>query len=113
MHELGYATELVATLEELMDQEGLTLIRSVTLRVGEATGVIPRYLLECWPAAIEDSRIPECELKIDYVRAVARCRDCEEEFIGSSTHGKCPKCGSDQFDLLNGYEFEVVEIHGK
>ena len=112
MHELGFATELVATLEELMDSEKIKTIREVTLRVGEATGVIPRYLLECWPAAIEDSRLPNCELKIDYVHAVGTCRDCGEQYVVSSTHGVCPKCKSDQYDLVNGYEFEVVEIHG-
>ena len=113
MHELGFATELVATLEQLMDQEGITLIREVTLKVGEATGVVPRYLLECWPAAIEDSRLPNCELKIDYVKAKARCRDCGKEYVASLTHGICPECGSDQYDLNSGYEFEVVEIRGK
>lgn len=112
MHELGFATELVSTLEDLMDQENLTKISSVTLKVGEATGVVPRFLLECWPAAIEDSRLPDCELKIDYVHAVARCRDCGQEYPASSSHGKCPKCGCEDYELLNGYEFEVVEIHG-
>lgn len=112
MHELGFATELVATLEQLMDSEHITHIREVTLRVGEATGVIPRYLLECWPAAIEDSRLPDCELKIDYVHAIASCRNCGHQYPASSTHGICPKCNSDEYDLANGYEFEVVEIRG-
>ena len=113
MHELGYATELVATLEELMVKEKLTEITEVTLTCGEATGIIPKYMYDCWPAAIEGTKLETCVLKVETVPAWGRCRDCEERYVVSLTHGRCPKCGSEDYDMETGYEFEVTEIRGR
>ena len=114
MHELGYATELVSTLEEYAKENNLTIIRSVTLTVGEATGIIPHFMQECWPAAIEDSPcLKDAELKIDYKLVYGRCHECENEFIVTKSNGKCPKCGCEDYDMMNGYEFEITEILAK
>ena len=111
MHELGYAIELIRTLEDVMVQEKLKEIKEVTLTVGEATGIISRFMYECWPAALEDSEtIKNCKLIIKEVRAKGACRNCDEEYIISNYHGKCPKCGSEDYDFLTGYEFEITEI---
>lgn len=113
MHELGYCTALVDTLEELMEKEGLTEIHECTLSVGEATGVIPNYLIDCWPAAIEGTKVANCVLKVNFIHARGVCRECEHEYVISAFHGHCPKCGSEDYDMKNGYEFEVTEIKAK
>lgn len=113
MHELGLCSEMVHTLEELMDKEHLTEIHSVTVQIGEVTGVLPRYMMECWPAAIEGTRLDGSELKIDWVNAKGMCRHCDTEFLVSQNKGHCPKCGSEDYDLETGFEFEITEIHGK
>lgn len=111
MHELGYAIEIIRTLEDVMKKENLKEIKEVTLTVGEATGIVSRFMYECWPAAIEDSdSIKDCKLVIKEVPAIGACHDCDEEFIVSKFHGKCPKCGGEDYDLLTGYEFEISEI---
>ena len=110
MHELGYATELVATLEELMVKEKLTEITEVTLTCGEATGIIPKYMYDCWPAAIEGTKLEKCLLKVETVPAWGRCRDCEERYVVSLTHGRCPKCGSREKKILGGQQFLIKEI---
>ena len=112
MHELGYATELVATLEQLMEREHLSVITEVTLTAGEATGIVPKYMYDCWPAAIEGTKLENCLLKVNTIPAWGRCRECEERYVISLTHGHCPKCGSEDYDMETGYEFEVTEIRG-
>lgn len=113
MHELGYAVELVNTLLDYMDKEKLTEIHSVTLQVGEATGIIPRYMMECWPAAVEGTKLAETKLKIDYVLAKGICRNCDYEYPITLSHGVCPKCGCDEYDMNTGYEFEITEIRAR
>ena len=110
MHELGYATEIVATLEEYMKENNLKKIHSITLTVGEATGVLPHYMYECWPAAIEDTALKDTTLNINYIKVVGRCRECDELFEVSTNFGRCPKCKSEEYDMTNGYEFEITEI---
>ena len=113
MHELGYCTALVDTLEELMVNENLTEISECTLTVGEATGVIPKYLIDCWPAAVEDTKLEKCVLKVQFVHAKGQCRECEHEYVISAFHGHCPKCGCEDYNMISGYEFEVTEIKAK
>lgn len=111
MHELGYAVEIVKTLEDYKIQEKLNIIKSVTLDVGEATGIVPSYLLECWDAATLESSFRGCSLHINVIRGKAICRKCDCEFYVTDTHGVCPKCGSDLFDVDNSaYTFEISEI---
>ncbi|MCR5741667.1 MAG: hydrogenase maturation nickel metallochaperone HypA [Gammaproteobacteria bacterium] len=110
MHELGYATEIVSTLEDYMVEQNLKKIHEITLTVGEATGVLPKYMYECWPAAIMDTKLSDCKLNINYIRVIARCLDCDELYEASLYHCHCPKCGSEEYTLTNGYEFEITEI---
>lgn len=114
MHELAYAVELVDTVEAFMKENHLSEVSSVTLQVGEATGIVPQYMFDCWPAAIDESEhLKGCKLVIDYLPAKGVCRNCNNEFVIVPNHGKCPKCGSEEYDINTGYEFEITEIRGR
>lgn len=113
MHELGYAVEMIRTLEDFMRDNNLSVINEVTLTVGEATGIVPRFMHECWPAAIEDSDlIKDCKLNINFVKAMGECHECGTQFGVSESKNKCPVCGCEDYDMRTGYEFEITEIKG-
>ena len=111
MHELSLCNEMVHTLEDLMKKEKLSRIEEITVEVGEVTGVLPRYMEECWKPASESTRLEGSKLNIVYIPAKAVCKKCGEEYL-TSKNPKCPKCGSDEKELLNGFEFEITEIKG-
>lgn len=113
MHELGLCSEMVKTLLDYMKQEKLTEIEEVTITVGEATGVVPRYMYDCWPAVVEDTPLAKTVLKVQYVLAMGRCHQCENEYSLVINHEKCPKCGCEDYDMMNGYEFEITTIKAK
>lgn len=48
MHELGLVTHVVRAIEEIGKEENMTEVASVTLEIGEVSGVIPDYLEDCW-----------------------------------------------------------------
>ena len=97
-----------------MKENNLTEIKEVTLTVGEATGIVPKFFYDCWPAAIEDSdMISDCKLIINVVKGIGTCRNCDHQYVITDHHGKCPKCGSEDYDLQTGYEFEVTEIKAR
>lgn len=113
MHELGYAIEIIRTLEDFLKENNLSVISEVTITVGEATGIVPRFLKECWPAAIEDSEnIKDCKLKINWVEAIGECHNCEKQFPIAKYKLVCPHCGCEDYDTKTGYEFEISEIRG-
>lgn len=110
MHELGLCGEIVDTLVSLKEEQKLNQITSVTLRLGEETAVVPRYMVECWPAVIENSPLQGCKLKIEIVKATGRCHECDCIFPLKENHLKCPKCGCEDFDTVTGFEYEISEI---
>ena len=111
MHELGFAVEIVHAVEDIMDENKLTKVEKIVLTIGEATGIVPSYMKYCFPAAVDKTRLEGVELEIEFIRAKGRCRNCGEEFVITDHHSKCPKCGSEEFDIITGREFEIKEIH--
>ena len=70
--------------------------------------------MECFSAAIEDSdKIKDCALKIEQAKAIGVYHDYENPYQVSSTHGICPSGGSESFNLLTIYKFEIIEIIAK
>ena len=47
MHELGIIIHISKTLKEVAEENEVTKIGSVTLEIGEASGIVPEYLLDC------------------------------------------------------------------
>jgi len=48
MHELGIVYHIVNRLEDLAKEQKLEKIASVTLELGEVSGVVPDFLIDGW-----------------------------------------------------------------
>ena len=53
MHELGIVMEIVRVVEDMSKEQGFDSVDSVVLQIGELSPVVPQYVEECWPAAID------------------------------------------------------------
>lgn len=104
---------MIDTLTEVGAENGLTSIARVTLDLGEVSGVLPDYLLDCWRwAADRTDLLRGAELDIQRIDAVTVCNACGRTY-GTIAHGKvCPHCGSPDTVLLRGLEIEIREIEG-
>ena len=113
MHELGIVFHIIDTLEEVGAENGLTSIARVTLDLGEVTGVLPDYLLDCWRWAADRTELLRgAELDVQKIEAVTVCNACGRTYP-TIEHGKtCPHCGSPDTELLRGLEIEIREIAG-
>lgn len=113
MHELGIVFHMIDTLEEVGRDNGLTSIAKVTLNLGEVSGVLPDYLLDCWRWAVNRSDLLRgAELDIEKIDAVTVCNACGRTYA-TLAHGKtCPHCGSNDTVLLHGNEAEIDTIEG-
>ncbi len=111
MHELGIVFHLIDMVEDLGKENDLTHVGSVTLTLGEVSGVVPEYLQDCWKWAVAKTDImKECELKIDPVEAVTLCNTCKKEYPTVEYGKTCPYCQSEDTYLLRGQEMELKEI---
>ena len=111
MHELGIVFHIIDSLEEIGKENSLSQIASVTLEIGEVTGVIDSYLRDCWRWAADKHEILKgAELIIEPIPAVTYCEDCGKNYE-TVKHGKiCPYCQSDKTYLIAGNEFNIKEI---
>ena len=111
MHELGVVFYVVKDVKKVAEENDVKQVASVTLQIGEVTGILHDYLVDCWNWARKKEPVMEtAELLIEQVDAVTFCEDCRQEYE-TVAHGKiCPHCGSENTYLLQGNEFMIKEI---
>ncbi len=110
MHELGIVFEVVKKVKNFADQNGVTKIDTVVLQIGELSSIVPHYIEECYPAAVDGTSMQDTKLKIEILPGNARCIDCHNIYNVIINNGKCPECGSRNLDILGGREFMIKEI---
>lgn len=111
MHELGTVIYVIETVEKLAEENALTKVGSVTLEVGEVSGIIPDYLADFWLYARKSHPIlTEAELKIETLPGVTFCQDCKETYSTVQFGKECPHCHSFNTFLVTGNEYNLKEI---
>ncbi|MBQ5951009.1 MAG: hydrogenase maturation nickel metallochaperone HypA [Lachnospiraceae bacterium] len=114
MHELGVVTHVIRTLEEVAQENDVTKIGSVTLTVGEVSGIVTEQIIDCWNWFKKKTPLVcEAELKIEPVPAVTWCTACEQTYETVKYGKTCPHCGSKETYLLQGSEFAIKEIEAE
>ncbi len=114
MHEMGIIIHLAKTLEDTAAEEGLTRIGSVTLRVGEVSGIVTDYFEDCWNyfkkkhPVLQDSR-----LIIETIPAVTYCSSCGQNYETVKYGRECPYCHSGETWLVQGNECVIKEIEAE
>ena len=111
MHELGIVYHIISDVENVARANGVGRVSSVTLLLGEVSGVVPDLLLDAWRWAADKKPITEgSELIVEPVEAVTHCEACGRDY-GTVEHGKaCPHCGSGETYLLQGQEVMIKQI---
>ena len=111
MHELGIVFHIIKSVEEIGAQNELTKVSSVTLEIGEVSGIVPEYLTDCWKwAAAKSELLAGSELRVEQVDAVTYCEDCGKTYPTVQYAKICPHCGSDKTYLVTGNEVSIKEI---
>lgn len=110
MHELGVVIEVVKTVERIALEQKLTKVDSIVLQIGELSSMIPRYIEQCYPAAVDGTLLEDTKLKIEVLPANALCRKCNKVFSIIENGSACPNCGGSALNMLSGREFMIKEI---
>ena len=111
MHELGTIYYVIDTVEKLMVENDLKKVGSITLEVGEVSGIIPEYLREFWEyARAKTEHFQNTELKIEELKAVTYCQNCGKTYPTMQYAKICPYCKSDNTFLVTGNEYNIKEI---
>ena len=111
MHELGVVFYVVRDVKEVAVENDVEKVSAVTLQIGEVSGIIHDYLIDCWNWARKKEPIMEdAEMKIEQIDAVTYCENCKKEYETVKYGKTCPYCGSGNTYLLRGNEFLIKDI---
>ena len=110
MHELGIAQNILHIVRQSVPVNLASDVRTVRLRVGQLSGVVPDSLEFCFSVIVNDTEMKQASLAIEQVPLVSKCRECGHRFQMDDLAFSCPACRSTQLDLISGRELEVVEI---
>jgi len=110
LHELGILFNVVRSVERFAQENGVELIDTLVLQIGELSPVVPQYIQACYPAAVDGTMLQDTRLKIEIMPGNALCRDCQHVFRLLQHRDACPKCGAANWDILSGKDFVIKEI---
>lgn len=110
MHELGVLNALVHTVEGIVREEGLTEVEKIVIEVGELSGIVPRYIEQCYPAAVYKTFMERTALELVVVPGIVKCRECGRVFNAAANDLSCPDCSGQNLEILEGNDMIVREI---
>ena len=110
MHELSIVVNIVKEVESIAKENNLTKIDTLVLQIGELSTIVPRFIDACYPAAVDGTSLQETKLVIEILPGNGMCKKCNTVFNLRENQNQCPKCKSEQWEILGGKEFMIKEI---
>ena len=65
MHELALCDAMLKMVRDISREQALEGVRSITVRVGTLSGVVPRFLTDCWTAVTDGTEYDGVPLRIE------------------------------------------------
>jgi hydrogenase nickel incorporation protein HypA/HybF len=110
MHELSIAQNILEIVRAQIKKDDLVNVRSVKLRVGAISGVVPHSLTFSFDALVADTALRNARLEIEFIPFVIKCSDCSEQSDVDYGIALCPSCGSGNTTIISGNELDISEI---
>ena len=65
MHELALCDAMLKMVRDISREQALEGVRSITVRVGTLSGVVPRFLTDCWTAVTDGTEYDGVPLRVE------------------------------------------------
>ena len=130
MHEWALAEAVISTASQIAEKEGITEITEVRIKVGELQQ-IELNILEFALSQLKTSKFEKANFNVETLKAKLKCRVCGRQWIYcretlgedaaeavhfvpeiAHTYIKCSKCGSPDFEILQGRGIWLESIKG-
>ena len=111
---MGIVIHLAKTLDEIAEKNKITRIGSVTLSVGEVSGIVNDLFIDAWDYfKKKHPLLTDAELKMEVLPAVTHCDGCQKTYETVKYGRICPYCGSRETWLITGNECIIKEIEAE
>ncbi|EFC92416.1 hydrogenase expression/synthesis HypA [Dethiosulfovibrio peptidovorans DSM 11002] len=110
MHEMSLVSAILESLEKMVDENGWSSVKSVTLRVGAMRQVIPDVMKFAFDVSVKGTPMEGAELAIISVPIKFSCRGCGAHWGEEELGYLCPFCGGTNVDMDQGMELELESL---
>lgn len=110
MHELGVIINVVQTVEQFAKENNLTVIEELTLQVGELSSMVPHYIEELYPIAVDKTLLKDTKLNIEILPGIGQCNECKYHFNLKKHDNVCPTCKSEDWTVMTGTDFLIKDV---
>lgn len=110
MHELGIVYQIIKVVDQFAKQNEVTEVAKIVLEIGQLSGAIPKFIQECYPAAVDGTPYEATKLEIITLPANGKCNNCSNIFNIVDNRRICPECESQDYEMISGREFNIKEI---
>ena len=130
MHEWALAEAIIDAASQIAEKEGLKEITEVAIRVGELQQ-IERGILRFALSQLRTEKFRKTKFRIETKKAQLKCRACGNSWVFNKkkldenaseaihfvpeiahTYINCPKCGSPDFEILEGRGILLQSVKG-
>lgn len=130
MHEWALAEAVISAASRIAEKESLNEVTEVKIKIGELQQIEPD-ILEFALSQLKTPQLRNAEFKLETVKAELECRVCQHRWTFgredmddqtaeaihfvpeiAHTYVKCPKCGSPDFNILQGRGVWLESIKG-
>lgn len=111
MHELSLATAMVRQVQEILEREQAEKVISITVVIGDLSGVSREAFGFCFPAAAQGSALEGAVLHIQAAPIQLYCQECEKDSQPEEPYLLyCGKCQSGNVTLVAGRECIIQSL---
>ncbi len=107
MHEMAITQGIVELCEQYAAGRR---VQSVTLEVGELSGVVPDAIEFCFAACTLNTGVEGARLFIERPAGAGICLECNQRQQYQRLYDPCSQCGSYAIQITGGKEMRVREI---
>ena len=113
MHELGIVIEIVKQVESFTQEQNIKEVDRLILQIGELSGIVPHYIEDVFPIAVEKTSLKDTKLEIEMLPGIGSCKSCGFTYNLFQNSNICPLCSSNEYEVISGTEFVIKEIYAK
>ena len=110
MHEIGLIQDAIEHALKHAEQSGAQRIDSVTIRLGDESGVDPEVIAAVFPMLTQRTLAEQAQLVIERVPVICCCPVCAEEFHPADALHSCPRCRRPGAPVRCGREFALASL---
>ncbi|AWI04990.1 hydrogenase maturation nickel metallochaperone HypA [Clostridium drakei] len=113
LHEISIMESTIDIVLKKAEECNFKIIRKVTLKIGELSGVMDEALNFAFSELKNYSILKDAELCIDKIKARAYCKNCDINYDIDHFNKLCPICGGFSSKIITGYELYLYSIEGE